>query len=486
MLCRTLRLSIAIGGVLGLLPAGFSWGAVALLPPVQTGSVQGGLIAVPSNPSAPLVAPVYGVSAPGDSNDLFVVDQAGKIDVVHNGVMQSAPLLDLSSLEAAVPLSPGYDERGLLGLAFAPGFADPNSQGFHKFYTYQSEKTGTAPADFAPAPGTVTTPPGIDHQNVLTEWKVSSTNPLVVDTTSRRDLLREDHPALNHNGGTIAFGPDGDLYLAIGDGGTANDQGNGHIASTGNAQALSVIMGKMIRIDPNGNNSANHQYGIPASNPFVGTSGALPEIYAYGLRNPYKFSFDPAQGLVEGDTGQNNIEEVNKITSGGNFGWGVKEGTFLFNRTTSPGDVGANSPGSPAGMIDPLLEYDHTQGSAVVGGFVYHGSKIPALDGKYIFGDFSNSTFAGPGNGRIFYADLTTGQMNELALSAPLGLWLKGFGEDANGEIYVMASTNLGPKGTTGVVFELVPEPSAGLLLIASTLLLLNIRRPRPYVQGQS
>lgn len=448
-------------------------GQTALLPAIQKGNISASLSPVASG----LVAPVYGTTAPGDPNDLFVVDQGGKIDVIHNGVMQAQPFLDLSSLEAAVPLSPGYDERGLLGLAFAPGFNDPASPGFHKFYTYQSEKTGTAPANFAPAAGTVTG--SIDHQNVLTEWQVSSTNPLVVNTSTRRDLLREDHPALNHNGGTITFGPDGDLYLAIGDGGTANDAGNGHLPN-GNAQDLSVIMGKMIRIDPNGTNSANHQYGIPASNPFVNTPGALPEIYAYGFRNPYKFSFD-GNTLVEGDVGQNNVEEVNKITAGGNYGWSIKEGTFLFNRTgANAGTVGANSPGSPAGLIDPVLEYDHTQGIAVVGGFVYHGTLLPQLDGKYVFGDFSQSTFAGPGNGRLFYADLATGQVNEFNLPNPLGLWLKGFGLDANGEIYVMASQNLGPTGATGVVFELVPEPAALGLLAAAPLLLLTRRRRVP------
>jgi hypothetical protein len=174
------------------------------------------------------------------------------------------------------------------------------------------------------------------------------------------------------------------LYLAIGDGGTANDSGNGHIVSTGNAQSLSVIMGKMLRIDPNGNNSANGKYGIPASNPFVNTLGAVPEIYSYGLRNPYKFSFDPATGnLIEGDVGQNEVEEVNKIVSGGNFGWPIKEGTFLFNRTGS--NIGTvnpvNSPGSPAGLTDPILEYDHNSGTAVVGGFIYHGALLPQLDG---------------------------------------------------------------------------------------------------------
>jgi glucose/arabinose dehydrogenase len=239
-------------------------------------------------------------------------------------------------------------------------------------------------------------------------------------------------------------------------------------------------MGKMIRIDPNGNNSANGKYGIPSSNPFVNTSGALPEIYAYGLRNPYKFSFDPGTGnLIEGDVGQNQVEEVNKIVSGGNYGWVIKEGTFLFNRTgPNAGTVNpVNSPGSPAGLIDPILEYDHNSGSAVVGGFVYHGSLLPQLDGDYIFGDFSNSSFAGPANGRLFYADLNTGQINEFNMTAPLGMWLKGLGEDANGEVFVLASAKLGPTGSTGVVLEIVPEPSSVFLLGTGALLVWVRRR---------
>jgi glucose/arabinose dehydrogenase len=466
----SLRSSLLVAAVLAMAAGSASAQHANLLPnAVQPGTIQLGLKSVASG----LTAPVYATSAPGDPNDLFVVDQAGKIDVIHNGTLQSNPFLDVSGLENAVPLQAGYDERGLLGLAFSPGFNDPTSSGYRALYTYQSEATGTAPADFGPAAGTLTGP--IDHQNVLVQWKVSATNPNVVDPSSRRDLLREDHPALNHNGGTIAFGPDGDLYLAIGDGGTANDTGNGHIVSTGNAQSLSVVMGKMLRIDVNGNNSANGRYGIPANNPFVNTAGAVKEIYAYGLRNPYKFSFDSTSGkLVEGDVGQNNVEEVNLITSGGNYGWAVKEGTFLFNRTgANAGSVNpVNSPGSPAGLIDPVLEYDHNNGTAVVGGFVYHGSLLPQLDGKYVFGDFSNGAFSAPGNGRLFYADLATGQINEFQMANPLGLWLKGIGEDANGELYALASTKLGPAGSTGVVLALVPEPaSLGLLALAPLLL---------------
>jgi glucose/arabinose dehydrogenase len=263
---------------------------------ILPGAIQPGTIGISLKTVASgLTAPVGATTAPGDTHDLFVVDQTGKIRIIHDGVLQTTPLLDISSSPSFVPLNAGYDERGLLGLAFSPGFSDPMSSGYRTLYTYQSERAGTATADFGPAAGTVTS--GIDHQNVLVQWKVSAANPNVVDMTTRKDLIREDHPAGNHNGGTVAFGPDGDLYLAIGDGGLSNDTGNGHLAG-GNAQALTVVMGKMLRVDPNGSNSANGKYGIPASNPFVGMGTDVPEIYAYGFRNPYKFSFDSASGQI--------------------------------------------------------------------------------------------------------------------------------------------------------------------------------------------
>ena len=452
-----------------------------VLPNIPQGTIGVSLKPIASG----LVAPTYAQSMPGDPGKLLVVDQAGKIDIIQNGVVQPTPFLDVSSIEASVPLNPGYDERGLLGLAFAPGFTDQNSPGYHTLFTYQSEQTGTAPADFGPVPGTLKVTPtstGINHQNVLVQWRIGANG--LVDPSTRKDLIREDHPALNHNGGTIAFGPDGMLYLAIGDGGTANDTGNGHVDATGNAQLTSVIMGKMLRIDPFGANSANGKYGIPSDNPFLNTPGAVKEVYAYGFRNPYKFSFDPATGnLIEADVGQNTVEEVNIVTKGSNFGWPIKEGTFLFQRTgSSPGTVGANSPGAPGGLVDPIAEYDHGDGSAIVGGFVYHGSAIPQLDGKYVFGDFSNSSFAGPPNGRIFYLDMATGVINEF-LDQPLNIWVKGFGEDANQELYVLGSTALGPTGTTGVVLELVapvPEPASLAVLGLGSMLLLRRRTRQP------
>ena len=395
--------------------------------------------------------------------------------MIQNGVLQSTPLIDMSS--QIVPLMPGYDERGLLGLAFDPDFNNPASPGFHKFYT-QSTQPVNGPADF-----TVPMPPNtpFNAQTVIEQWTVSAQNTLIVDPSiPPRVIMRIDKPEFNHNGGTIAFGPDKDLYIGTGDGGGANDVGAGHNPTIGNAQDTSVALGKMLRIDVHGNNSANHQYGIPADNPFV-NGGGLPEIYAYGLRNPYSFSFDKATGnLIVGDVGQNNIEEIDQIIKGGNYGWHIKEGTFLFNPTT--GGVTANSPGSPAGLIDPLAEYDHDEGIAVIGGFVYHGAAIPQLDGKYVFGDLSRS-FAAPG-GRLFYADLSTGLIQELKIGETdraLGLYLKGFGEDANGELYVLGSTTLGPTGTTGVVMELtaVPEPATVVLLGIGLLSLLTLTAGR-------
>ena len=291
---------------------------------------------------------------------------------------------------------------------------------------------------------------------MLSEFTVGATGS--IDFSTRRELFRNNHPQFNHNGGQLAFGPDGDLYMGLGDGGNANDVGPGHNATTGNAQDTTRIEGKVLRIDPLGNNSANGQYGIPASNPFANGVGGLPEIYAYGFRNPYRMSFD-GNTLLVADVGQDNVEEVDNVKNGQNYGWNTKEGTFLFDKTN--GHVSVDTVGHP-NLTDPILEYDHDEGIATVGGFVYHGSGIPALDGKYVFGDFSRS-FGAP-DGRIFYADLSTGQINEFnyAGMSSLGLFIKGFGEDANGEIYLLGSKTLGPAGNTGVVVEiLAPEPGA-------------------------
>jgi hypothetical protein len=210
----------------------------------------------------------------------------------------------------------------------------------------------------------------------------------------------------------------------------------------------------------------------------------VPEIYAYGLRNPYRFAFDKLNGqLIVADVGQNTIEEVDRVVRGGNYGWAVKEGDFTFNRST--GAVGIRSPGSPAGLIDPItgtlgtLEYDHGDGISITGGFMYRGTAIPELFGKYVFGDLALRTAPVRADGRLFYADLDTGVINEFLLPQfatgvlPNGLTVHGFGEDANGELYALA-TNTPSSGTGGIVYEIrpVPEPATAALLIAGTLAL--------------
>ena len=432
---------------------------------IPHGPVTVGLVPVATG----LVSPVGVMSAPDDPNRLYIIDQVGQIRVLQGGVLQASPLLSIPQGTLAnqmVTLRAGYDERGLLGAAFDPNFNKAGSTGYRRFFTFTSENLNGA-ADFTVpvAAGTV-----MNHQSVLRSWTIDSSE--VVNPVSH-EILRIDKPQSNHNGGTIGFGPDGYLYIGTGDGGQANDVGVGHNPTIGNAQDLSVALGKMLRIDVTGSNSANGKYGVPGDNPFVGTAGAVREVYAYGLRNPYRWSFDRANGqLILGDVGQNKIEEVDRIVSGGNFGWHYKEGTFKFN---VDGTISEDLTGVPGGLIDPLLQYDHGEGIATIGGFVYRGNAIPGLQGKYVFGDLSTS-FGAP-NGRLFYGDLNTGEVRELALTngdAPLGIYLKGFGEDRNGELYVTGTTSLGPSGSGGVVLRIVPEPATlGMIGVVGVAMLM-------------
>jgi glucose/arabinose dehydrogenase len=468
-------------------------------------SIPKGDIAITLDPLATgMAAPLYGISAPGDTNRMFVLEQAGQVKILQGNTLLPTPALDISS-RLAGNFTNANEERGLLGIAFSPGFADPNSPGFKTLYTYSSEilPAGTSPTFVAPNNATQT------YKNVIAEWKISASDPNVIDPTSRRELVSFGKNATNHNGGTITFGPDGYLYLALGDGGNANDVGASHIEPGGNAQNLTTPLGKMIRIDPTLPTlkpastdpiSSNGQYRIPADNPFLSTAGAVPEIYAMGLRNPYRFAFDTGgtHDLIEGDVGQNNIEEINRITKGGNYGWAVKEGTFLFDRAT--GTIGAppgnNSPGSPVGLIDPIhgpggyLEYDHSDGISITGGFVYRGSGIPQLFGKYIFGDLAIRSVAGQGriDGRLFYADLGDGTIHEFLLPQFTDGILSnhdtvhGFGQDASGELYAMV-THTAASGTGGTLYKIeafVPEPgSMAMIGLAAFGLLASARRRR-------
>ncbi len=403
-----------------------------------------------------LTAPVLLTHAGDGTGRLFVVDQPGQIRILQDGVLLKRPFLDVA--DRLVPLgffgthhpSTDFDERGILGLAFHPGFADSESAGFQKIYTYTSEPVDL-PADF-----TVVLPPGavFDHQSVITEWSTDVGDPDVIDPSSRREVMRIDEPQFNHDGGMLAFGPDGYLYISLGDGGAANDVADGH-GDDGNGQDPGNVLGTILRIDVDASDSANGAYGIPEDNPFVADAGAADEIYAYGFRNPWRFSFDSVSGdLIVGDVGQDLIEEIDIVTSGGNYGWNLKEGTFKFDPST--GTVTDDLVGLPAGLVDPVAEYDHDEGTTVIGGFVYHGAGIPELAGKYVFGDFSSGFFAP--DGRILYADPADWAIKEFVLGLDdrkLGLYVKAFGVDASGELYLLAGTNLGPFGARAGVFKL-------------------------------
>jgi glucose/arabinose dehydrogenase len=495
-LVNNLNFLTAAGMILSSLLAIFSATsshAGAFLPAIPKGT-----IAVHLDPVATgLAAPDYGISPPGDASRLFVVEQNGLLRVIQNGVLQPGSALNMQSLvQPPLVASNANDERGFLGLAFHPGFNNPASAGFHTLYTYESQALGNGAT--YPAPNGATQ----NYKNVISEWKISAADPNVVDPASRRDLISFGKNAGNHNGGTIAFGPAGYLYLATGDGGNANDVGPSHLPG-GNAQNLTVALGKMLRIDPLNPAlnpasadpvSNNGQYRIPTTNPFK-AAGQVPEIFAYGFRNPYRFSFDTANGeLIVADVGQNTIEEIDRVTLGGNYGWAMKEGDFLFDQTT--GTVGPapgnRSPGVPAGLIDPIsgpagtLEYDHSDGISITGGFVYRGSAIPQLTGKFIFGDLALHGQPVRADGRLFYADLQSGQINEFLLPQfasgvlPNGLTVHGFGQDAAGEIYAMV-TNTPSNGTGGIVYKLVaaavPEPAAASLAFTVVTLLAMRRR---------
>lgn len=396
--------------------------------------------------AAGFASPVLLLPAPDKSDRLLVVDQAGMVRVIENGKHLAEPFLDVRSRLAE--LNGDFDERGLLGLAFDPGFKDPQSPGHRRVFTCTSEPArGSTTFPFLHAAGTEP-----NHHSVVASWKVDATNPNRVDFSTRVELLRIAEPQFNHNGGMIAFGPDGLLYIALGDGGAANDLGPGHNPETGNAQDKNVPLGKMLRIDVNGRDSANGAYGIPKDNPFA-ESGGLREIFALGLRNPWRFCFDGAT-LLAADVGQNKIEMVHRVERGGNYGWRLKEGSFKF---LPNGTIDDDRSGLPAGLSDPVLQYDHDEGTSITGGYVYRGKAFPALTGRYVFGDYRSGKSS---SGRLFAGDLTTGEIRELRIGKidrELGFLLKGFGVDAEGEIYACGSIKPGPTGTGGVVVKVVP-----------------------------
>lgn len=410
-----------------------------------------------------LTSPVALVPVPDGSGRLFVVDQAGLIRILRpDGTLVSQPFLDLR--DRLVKLMGAFDERGLLGLAFHPQFARNG-----RFFVYYS------------APLRPGAPAGFNVTSTVSEFHVSATDPDRADPSSERVLLQVDKPQFNHNAGTLLFGPDGDLYISIGDGGGGNDVGLGHVDdwyatnAGGNGQDVTHnLLGNILRV----NVDSGTPYGIPKDNPFVGRDG-LDEIYAYGLRNPYRMSFDMGgtHQLFVGDAGQNRWEEVDIVTKGGNYGWNVKEGTHCFDadnadmdRPSCPSTVGPGHPDAGKPLIDPIIEQANASqgglGIVVIGGNVYRGSGLPQLQGRYVFGDFS-SNIDRP-DGLLFVATprkngLWPTQQLQVAGSPDgrLGHFVLGFGQDLGGEVYVLTTDSPGPTGTTGKVFKLVRPGAA-------------------------
>ena len=337
-------------------------------------------------PIAGLSLPVFLTNAGDGSDRLFIVQQRGLIKVVQPRSTTATTFLDLTSI-----VSQSGSERGLLGLAFHPNY--PDYPFFYVYYTRQ-----------------------VDGAIEIAEYRVSSTDPNTGDPTTGRVLLTIPHAAYaNHNGGTIAFGPDGYLYAGTGDGGSGNDP-------QGNAQNINVLLGKILRINVNRSPGDSQPYNIPSTNPYAGSTPGADEIYAIGFRNPYRFSFDRAGGrqLWVGDVGQDAIEEVDTVRLGGNYGWRVYEGTRCTN----------NDPQLcvPANYIPPVFEYSSAAPDprcAVTGGYVYRGRTGALPVGSYVYADYCT--------GEIFLWD---GAQQQTLTDTSRNI--SSFGEDEDGELYVV------------------------------------------------
>ncbi len=333
-----------------------------------------------------LSQPVFATSAHDGTGRLFIVEKTGKIRILQNGHIRSTPFLNIST-----EVSRG-SEQGLLGLAFHPSFKTN-----HKLYINFTDRNG---------------------DTVVREYRTSSSNPNVVNTATMRRIIKIYQPYANHNGGMLAFGPDGYLYIGMGDGGSAGDPGN-------RAQNPDSLLGKLLRININ-RIASGTQYQNPGTNPYVGIPGR-DEVWEIGLRNPWRFSFDATKGdLWIGDVGQNTYEEVDHAVPGSgrgvNWGWRVMEGSHCYLPAT-----GCDT----SGKTLPLLDYDHGSGRcAVTGGYVYRGSKVPLLRGGYVFGDFCS--------GEIWVVPDTATRPAAKVLLLDTSLLISSFGQIGGGELVVV------------------------------------------------
>jgi glucose/arabinose dehydrogenase len=375
----------AIGIAAGAVALAFAAGGAAAVPKTPAGSSGVRLVRVGT-----FTQPLYATSPPGDTRRLMVVEQRGRIMVVRDGRKLGTPFLDIRSRV----LYGG--EQGLLSVAFPPDYARTR-----RFYVYYTAKNGTT--------------------NRIVEFRRSRSNPDRADPSSARTVLAMPNLEANHNGGLMLFRPDGLLYIGTGDGGAGNDP-HGPI---GNAQNLGVLLGKLLRIDPRP--SGRRAYTIPRSNPFVGRAGARGEIYSYGLRNPWRFSFDARTGdLIIGDVGQGIVEEIDYMlrghASGVNFGWRVWEG----RRKNFPAETAR-------GAVFPVIQHTHAEGfCSITGGYVVRDPALRALSGRYVYSDACDSQIR-----------VTRLQRGNAPAGTPLALpklsTVVSFGEDARQRVYVVS-----------------------------------------------
>lgn len=446
--------------------------------------------------------------APDGSGRVFVCDEPGKIYIIQGGMLLPTPFLDISATAAntadrkVISETTGYNERGLLGLAFHPGYAIPASPGYRKFYL-NYVKTYTSGVDAPPlGPGS-----SANSVSVIAEFQVSAGDPNVATPGSERQMLLYTQPQNNHNGGQLEFGPEvgpgGEryLYIGVGDGGSQQDNDFGHTGGNnvpprptdalGNGQDTTRLFGKILRIDPLGTNGPGGQYGIPVNNPFVGAGGGVrEEIYSFGMRNPWRFSFDKRPGgtnrMFCGDVGGDRIEEIDLIVAGGNYGWRYKEGfelpTFSSGASTNPMTL---PPSVVAAMIDPIAQYAHPGagpstglpelGLSVTGGFVYRGAAIPAMQGKYVFGDYGNTSTSLSWDSRVMGLEETSPGSGVFTLTQAIplvgsanpviGQRILCLGEDESGEIYIGMKTKAGVLQLdggfpSGGIYKIVPTQS--------------------------
>ncbi len=352
---------------------------------------------------------ITSIAFPGNG-EIWVTEQKGKIRVIKDGKLSDVPLLDLKN--KLIKLNDNYEERGLLEVTLHPQFK--SNKKFYVFYSTPSSNKS-------------------NHKDVIAEYKLSP-NSNKVDINSSRIILSLEKPDGNHNGGCMQFGPDGYMYVSFGDGGGQHDM-HGEI---GNGQNLGTWLGKILRIDVN----TNSGYKVPKDNPFIGRKNVKPEIWAYGFRNPWRFSFDKiSRQLFAGDVGQDLWEEVNIINKGANYGWRIVEGTHCHNPA-----MGCDI----KGITMPITEYGRKEGVSVTGGYVYNGKQLPVLKSKYVFADWT---------GPVFYLQKINAKWNRGKITLenfPQNFKITSFGEDPAGELYILTNPDTGPGNTKGSVFKIV------------------------------